>query len=121
MTDVEISPRTGRPKERPRGRPFTSDDVRRRAGAPAAAEARRKAKRKFTVADRGLFPIMRALVAEQDRQCLSDHVVAKRVGNSQATVTRWRTDGLSPRLHDFLAYAEVLGFEVVLVPKGERR
>lgn len=119
MTDVEISPRTGRPKQRPRGRPFDATDPRRCCGPEAAAEARRKAKRKFTVPDRGLFPIMRTLIAEQDRQCLSDQAIATKIGNAQATVCRWRTEALSPRLHDFLAYAEVLGFEVVLVPKGE--
>lgn len=60
-------------------------------------------------------PIVRQLVDEQIRQDMPDTVLARRVGLGPTTLYRWRSK-CTPRIADFRAAANVLGFEVMMIP-----
>ncbi len=59
--------------------------------------------------------LIRQLCRQRLRLRLSQRGVAMRVGIDKATVGRWERRAENPRLDSFCAWAEELGYDIVLV------
>ncbi len=65
--------------------------------------------------------LIRQLCRQRLRLRLSQRGLAMRVGVDKATVGRWERRAENPRLDGFCAWAEELGYDIVLVAaSGER-
>lgn len=66
-------------------------------------------------------PIVEALRAERKQRGWTQTDVGRRVGHtSYQSVWSWENEAQEPRLSSLRAWAKALGFDVVLVPSGER-
>ena len=63
-------------------------------------------------------PLVRELIRLQTQQQIAWGDVAKRAGISTSGIRHWRTEN-GPRLTNFEAVLNVLGYELVIQPIGE--
>jgi transcriptional regulator with XRE-family HTH domain len=62
-------------------------------------------------------PLVSALAAIRQRQGLTQRMVAERAYLTPSLVGNWESGWKVPQLQGLMAYADVLGYEVAIVPK----
>jgi transcriptional regulator with XRE-family HTH domain len=66
-------------------------------------------------------PIVEALRAERERRVWTQKQLGQKLGRStHQTIWVWENGANEPKLSSLRAWAKALGFDVVLVPSGER-
>lgn len=65
-------------------------------------------------------PIVEQLRAERVRRGWSEWDIASRVGCDQSAVNHWERGRRNPLPSNLRAWAGALGFDLLLVPKGDR-
>ena len=66
-------------------------------------------------------PLVSALASIRQRQGLTQHTVAERAYLTPSLVGSWEAGWKTPQLPGLIAYADALGYELVLVPKQRFR
>ena len=66
-----------------------------------------------------IHPLVYWLWAEMNKQCASQEDVAKRAGVSSGAMRKWRTGERAPRMLEFTAVANALGYDLTVRRKKD--